>query len=73
MSDDPALDAVRAVRRTISHEHGDSARSLVEYYMDYQNRFGERLRFREEPAVYPVETGPESVPDDPGGTKAPKS
>lgn len=44
MSNDPGLDATRAVREKISHEHGNDPRRLVEYYIKYQARFADRLR-----------------------------
>ena len=44
MSPDRGLEATRAVREKISHEHGDDPRRLVEYYIKYQARFADRLR-----------------------------
>jgi len=48
MTEDASLEAVRAVREKISSDHGDSPRALVEHYMEYQARFGDRLRFVKE-------------------------
>jgi len=44
MSTDRGIEATRTVRKKISHEHGNDARRLVEYYLKYQARFGDRLR-----------------------------
>lgn len=44
MSTDRGLEATRAVREKISHEHGNDPRRLVEYYVRYQARFADRLR-----------------------------
>ena len=43
MSTDLGLEATRAVREKISHEHGNDPRRLVEYYIEYQARFADRL------------------------------
>lgn len=45
MKPDPGLEPTREVRRKISREHGNDLRRLVEYYMEYQHRFRERLRW----------------------------
>jgi hypothetical protein len=44
MSTDRGLEATRAIREKISHEHGNNPRRLVEYYLKYQARFADRLR-----------------------------
>ena len=44
MNTDRGLEATRAVREKISHEHGNDPRRLVEYYIKYQERFADRLR-----------------------------
>ena len=45
MKPDPGLKPTRVVRTEISHEHANEPRRLVEYYMDYQRRFSDRLRW----------------------------
>lgn len=45
MKPDPGLTPLREVRTRISREHGNDPRRLVEYYMQYQQRFGDRLRW----------------------------
>jgi hypothetical protein len=44
MHSDSGLEVTRAVREKISREHGNNPRLLVEYYIDYQRRFANRLR-----------------------------
>ncbi len=44
MKPDPGLQATRDIRQKISRELGNDPRRLVEYYMDYQRRFSDRLR-----------------------------
>jgi len=44
MSTDLGLEATRAVRERISHEHGNDPRRLVEHYLRFQARFADRLR-----------------------------
>lgn len=44
MSADRGLEATRTVREKISREHGNDPRRLVEYYLNHQRRFGDRLR-----------------------------
>jgi hypothetical protein len=44
MSTDRGLEATRAIRKKISHEHGNDPRRLVEYYLTYQARFADHLR-----------------------------
>ena len=45
MKPDPGLKPTREVRSAISREHANEPRRLVEYYMDYQRRFADRLRW----------------------------
>ena len=45
MKSDPGLEPTRDVRKTISREHGNDPSRLVEYYMEYQRRFSDRLRW----------------------------
>ncbi|MEE8586798.1 MAG: hypothetical protein V3T83_18300 [Acidobacteriota bacterium] len=45
MKTDPGLEATREVRKRISREHGNDPRRLVEYYIEYQRRFSDRLRW----------------------------
>jgi hypothetical protein len=45
MNPDPGLEPTREVRKSISREHGNDPRRLVEYYMEYQRRFSDRLRW----------------------------
>ena len=45
MKPDPGLEPTREVRTSISREHGNDPRRLVEYYMQYQRRFTDRLRW----------------------------
>lgn len=49
MKPDPGLEPTREVRTSISREHGNDPRRLVEYYMQYQRRFAGRLRFAHTP------------------------
>lgn len=44
METDAGLKPTRDVRERISRDHGNDARRLVEYYMEYQRRFSSRLR-----------------------------
>jgi hypothetical protein len=45
MKPDPGLEPTREVRKRISREHANDPRRLVEYYMEYQRRFSDRLRW----------------------------
>jgi hypothetical protein len=45
MKPDPGLETTREVRTQISREHGNDPRRLVAYYMEYQQRFTDRLRW----------------------------
>jgi len=42
------LETTRKVRKEISHEHDNNPRRLVEYYMEYQRRFSDRLRWAQD-------------------------
>ena len=44
MKPDAGLQPTRDIRQKISRELGNDPRRLVEYYMDYQRRFKDRLR-----------------------------
>ena len=41
---DPAIEKVRSARKKISHESGNDPGKLIEHYIQYQKRFGDRLR-----------------------------
>ena len=45
MKPDPGLEATRRAREEISHEHDNDPKRLVEYFMEYQRRFSDRLRW----------------------------
>jgi len=45
MKSDPGLEPTREVRTRISREHGNDPRRLVAYYIEYQQRFANRLRW----------------------------
>ena len=49
MKHDPGLEPTREARRIISREHANDPRRLVEYYMEYQRRFSNRLRWARAP------------------------
>ena len=53
MKHDPGLEATREVRTSISREHANDPRRLVEYYMEYQRRFADRLRWARAPGQEP--------------------
>lgn len=40
---DDAVEEVRAVRRRLSARFGDDPAKIAEYYMEYQEQFGDRL------------------------------
>lgn len=44
MKSDPAIERTRAARRHISASVADDPAKLVAYYIEMQQRFGERLR-----------------------------
>lgn len=44
MRTDPGLQPTRDVRERISRDLGNDPRRILEYYMEYQRRFGARLR-----------------------------
>ena len=48
MKPDPGLEPTREIRKRISHEHANDPRRLVEYYMEYQRRFSDRLRWSDD-------------------------
>jgi hypothetical protein len=43
MPDDPAIARVREVRHRISHQHAHDPKKLVEYYMQLQAKYQDRL------------------------------
>jgi hypothetical protein len=43
MSNDPAIDAVRAARIQISKEFGDDPTRLIAHYIEFQKRYADRL------------------------------
>lgn len=45
MKPDPGLEPTRKVRKEISREHDNDPRRLGEYFMEYQRRFSDRLRW----------------------------
>jgi len=45
MSPDRGLEVTRAIREQIAREYGNDPRRLVEHYIEYQQRFAERLRW----------------------------
>ena len=49
MKADPGLEPTREVRKRISREYGNDPRRLVAYYMEYQQRFADRLRWASPP------------------------
>jgi hypothetical protein len=49
MKADQGLEPTREVRTRISREHGNDPRRLVAYYMEYQQRFANRLRWAPAP------------------------
>ena len=55
MKPDPGLEATREVRKRISREHDNDPRRLVEYYIEYQRRFSDRLRWAPGTAREPAE------------------
>jgi hypothetical protein len=44
MSTDRGLEATRHAREAISREHGNEPRRLIDHYLEYQERFADRLR-----------------------------
>jgi hypothetical protein len=48
MKPDPGIQPTREVRTRISREHGNDLRRLGDYYMEYQRRFADRLRWAQE-------------------------
>ncbi len=60
MKDDPAIAKIREVRHRISAEHDHDPRKVVEYYIEMQKQYRERLVERsadEEKHSQPVEVG----------------
>jgi hypothetical protein len=44
MKTDPGLQPTRDIRERISRNQGNDPRRLVEYYIEFQRRFADRLR-----------------------------
>jgi hypothetical protein len=42
--DDPAIETVRAARRRISEELGNDPSKVIDHYIEYQKKFGDRLQ-----------------------------
>lgn len=60
MKDDPAIAKIREVRHRISAEHDHDPRKVVEYYIEMQKQYRERLvasSTDEEQHSQPVEVG----------------
>ncbi len=60
MKDDPAIAKIREVRHRISEEHDHDPRKVVEYYIEMQKQYRERLvesPANEEKQSQPVEVG----------------
>jgi len=60
MKDDPAIAKIREVRHRISEEHDHDPRKVVEYYIEMQKQYRERLvesSADEEKHSQPVEVG----------------
>jgi hypothetical protein len=49
MKPDSGLAPTREVRTKISRQHGNDPRRLVAYYLEYQRRFADRLRWAPAP------------------------
>lgn len=47
MKDDPAIEAIRQVRRKISQEHGHSTERLIKHYQEMERK-SKREFFKEE-------------------------
>ena len=52
---DPVIDEVREVRHRISERHGHDPERLIEYYLEFQERYRDRL------LVTPLETNAETA------------
>jgi hypothetical protein len=61
MKDDPAIAKIREVRHRISAEHDHDPRKVVEYYIEMQKKYRDRLvessASKEEKRDQPVEVG----------------
>lgn len=64
MKPDPGLQPTRDVRTKISREHDNDPQRLVEYYMEYQRRFADRLRWAPPAEGLPRKTGEQGDPAD---------
>ena len=43
MKRDPAIEAIREVRKRISRQYNNDPKALVAHYIEYQKRFEDRL------------------------------
>ena len=41
--DDPTIESIRETRHRISEEHGHGPQKIMEYYLELQKRYKERL------------------------------
>ncbi len=61
MKDDPAIAKIREVRHRISAEHDHDPRKVVDYYIEMQKKYQDRLvkssEIKEEKHAQPVEVG----------------
>ena len=57
---DPVIDEVRAARHRISERVGHDSARLVAYYMEFQERYRERLIRAGEVDEVAIDTGPTS-------------
>jgi hypothetical protein len=62
MKPDPGLEPTRDVRTKISREHGNDPRRLAAYYMEYQQRFADRLRWASAPERERKQTAEQQAP-----------
>lgn len=69
MKPDPGLQPTRDVRMKISREHDNDPRRLVEYYIEYQRRFADRLRWAPPAETLPRETAEQRDSPDGAGRR----
>lgn len=55
MNSDPGIQPVRAVRKEISRQFDNDPARMVRYYMEFQKRFGARLKPGPEEGISPDE------------------
>lgn len=57
--DDPLIEEVRAIRRRISAQFDHDIGRMIEYYMEFQKQFADRLvSYADTPKVEPPEDEP---------------